>query len=635
MAQIREELQLIDRFSAQFTRYITLAQQSAQSSSMMQASLNNIETSTAATAQNIDRLANEIHDLAGGMGQAQMQGTSLCDTIKKVGAAIGGLQTAKWLVNTSDSLTSTTARIDMMNDGLQTTEELNEMVYQSAQRSRGAYADTAAFVSQLGNLAGDAFDNSAEIVAFAEQINKQMALSGTTTQAAQGAMLQLTQGLSSGALRGEELNSILEQTPMIAQSIANYMGVTTGEMRELASEGKVTAEVVKNAMFAAAEDTVDEFGNTVEGVNSKFEDMPMTWEQIWTQMQNVATKALQPILDGVNWLANNVDTAVQWISDNFDSIIPILAGLGAVAIWAGAMMVKSAILSAASWIATNWPILLVVAAIALIIYMARQMGATWEQIGGVVGGVFMTLYAFVMNNFIIPLQNMFAAFANFFANLFNDPVTAIKVLFFDMGVSILGHIRSIAEGIESLINAIPGVEINITSGIDNMYDKIKAASEQAKSEGEWKEYVKAWDYIDYTDAWNQGVEVGSSIGAALDNFNLNDALGGLLGGDGSGIRMESQSYDEIASDTDEISKNTKDIKKSVAMSEEDIKSLVDVAERRYVNNINLTAQTPVITVNGANTGNTAADRQSLANAIRDILIEQAASSSFKSTARVF
>ena len=142
---------------------------------------------------------------------------------------------------------------------------------------------------------------------FAEQIQKQLAISGASGASAQAALVQLTQGLASGTLRGEELNSVLEQTPMIAQTIAEYMGVTTGEMRELASEGKVTAEVVKNAMLGAAEET-----------NAQFEQMPMTWAQVWTMFQNVAIQALDPVLDAISWLANNIDL-----------VGPIVLGLGA------------------------------------------------------------------------------------------------------------------------------------------------------------------------------------------------------------------------------------------------------------------------------------------------------------------
>ena len=507
----------------------------------------------------------------------------------------------------------------MMNDGLQTTAELNQMIFDSAQRSRGAYQSTADMVAKLGNLAGEAFGSTAEIVAFAEQINKQMTLSGASNTAKDAAMLQLTQAMSSGVLRGEELNSILEQTPTIAKTIAEYMGVTTSEMREMASEGAITAEVVKNAMFAAADET-----------NAKFAEMPMTWGQIWTKFKNIALKAIQPVLNGINWLSNNVESALDWIAQHTDIVAAALSGLAAIAILVGATMVASAASSAAAWAVANLPILLVGAAVAALIYLALQAGATFEEIGGVIGGVFGVLYANTMNTFVIPFQRGFASVANFIANVFNDPVTAIKVLFYDMVLTVLGYLGNLAGAIEGLLNKIPGVKVNLTGSIENMTDSINSARENAIKSGNYTEYVKAWDFLDYETAWNAGSKIGGNIGKAIDNFDLKSFVNGMTGtGTVGGI---GEYLDDISQSSASTAGSAGNIEKSIDATQEDIKSLVDVAERRYVNQINLTAQTPVINVNGQNTGRTAADRQNLANAIRDVLLEQMSSGSSRSTA---
>lgn len=593
MAQIREELILYDKFTNTFTQYIRLGERAA-----------------GVTRQ----ASNETRRFMQNQQQAVGTTSALTGQVQRLVSAYLGFRTVRGLFNLSDSITATTARLDRMNDGLQTTAELNQMIYDSAMRSRGAYTETAAFVAKLGTLAGDAFSSSAEIVAFAEQINKQMALSGTTTQEAQAAMLQLTQGLSSGVLRGEELNSVLEQTPMIAQTIADYMGVTTGEMRELASEGAVTAEVVKNAMFAAAEET-----------NAAFAQMPMTWGQVWTQMQNIAIKALEPVLDGVNWLANHVDDALSWLEEHADGVAAVLSGLGAIALVAGAQMVGSALMSAAAWAAANWPILLVGAAVAALIYAALKAGATFEQVGGVIGGVFGAIYAYAMNNFIVPLQRGFAAIANFIGNVFNNPVAAIIVLFYDMAITVLENIRNMAQGIEDLINKIPGVEVSLTSGINHVLGQMSGERQAVVDSSGWKEYVTPWDFVNYSDAWNQGSEIGSKIGNALENFSLSDAISSFA----------SSAYDSVAGNLNSIAGDVGSIKKSVNMSDEDIKSLVDIAERRYVNNVNLLTQAPVINVSGQNTGDSAADRKALGDAIRDILIEQASAGTVRSTARAY
>ena len=593
MAQIREELILYDRFTNTFTKYLRYGEQAAGVTKEAQRATESYSQSQKAAAASTNTLTNSIRNLIGGYV---------------------GLQGLRAVLNLSDTITSTTARLDMMNDGLQTTAELNNMIWQSAQRARGSYAETAAFVAKLGNLAGDAFDSNQEIIAFAEQINKQIVLSGASATEASAALLQLTQGLSSGALRGEELNSVLEQTPMIAKTIADYMGVTTGEMRELASEGKVTAEVVKNAMFAAADET-----------NAKFESMPMTWAQVWTSAQNIAIQALDPVLNGISWLANNIET-----------VGPIVLSLGAAfavflvaANWTNICTAATTGLANAQKMlgdvmATTWGIpliiiALVIGAIYAVTAAVNHFAGTSVSATGIIAGTFLSLFALLANGAIF-IMNGFSDLGNFIGNVFNNPVAAVKVLFWDMATNILGLISNVAHGIESLVNAIPGVQVSITAGIDSLYNKAKSAAQTAKDESGWVEYFKHQDYIDLTGAFKTGYNWGANLfsGSSAGGYDLSAAY---------------TPYNEISNQLDDISGSVGSIEKSVKMTDEDIKSLVDVAERRYVNNVNLTAQTPVITVNGQNTGHTAADRQNLANAIRDILIEQRASGSTRSTAR--
>lgn len=612
MASIRETLTLEDQFSANLTRYITLGVQAAGVTENMQASLLNIETATAATATAVDRLTDQLLEMNTTSRQATAGADALLGKLKSLVATYAGMQGIKSLVGLSDTMTQTTARLDMMNDGLQTTAELNQMIYESAQRSRGSYRATADMVAKLGNLAGNAFNSSQELVDFAEQLNKQIALSGASTQAADAAMLQLTQAMSSGTLRGEELISILEQTPTIAQSIAEYMGVSVGTMREMASEGAITADVVKNAMFAAAEET-----------NAKFEEMPMTWGQVWTSFQNTALMAAQPVLDVINAAANNLDI-----------LIPIVATAGAAfaifmlaANWTNictaattALTTAQKMLSAA--MATGWAIPLiaivaVVGAIYLLVAVYNKVTGATVSATGIIAGAFFTMAAFIANQTIVPLQRGFAAFVNFIGNVFNDPVTAIKVLFYDMAMTVLGYIRSVVGGIEDLVNAIPGVQLSMTSGIDNLYNQLAANREAAISAGSYKEFVKPMEYFDLGEAFQSGYNWGSN----------------LLNFDGMGTTSatsydEIPTYDQMSDLTDAVS----GIEKSVNMGNEDLKMLIDNAERRYVNNVNLTSQTPVINITGANTGNTAADRKAIADAIQTVLVEQLSSTSARATA---
>lgn len=605
MAQIREELVLVDRFTNALTSYLRDIGRAEQATELANRQASQYSETQRQLGHTTDTLSGKIRNLA---------------------AAFLSVKAVKGLVTLSDTMTQTTARLDMMNDGLQTTAELNQMIYESAQRSRGSYQQTADMVAKLGNLAGDAFNSSSELVAFAEQLNKQITLSGASTAGAEAAMLQLTQAMSSGMLRGEELNSILEQTPTIAQSIAKYMGVSTGEMRELASDGAITAEVVKNALFNAAKET-----------NDKFSEMPLTWAQVATSIQNTATMAFQPLLTAINWTANNLDL-----------LIPIVSTLGAAfaifllaANWVNICTAATTVLGnvqkmVAAVTATSWgiPFIAIAAVVgALYILVAAYNKVTGATVSatGIIAGLFFAMGAQILNMTIVPVQRGFATLVNFIGNVFQDPVTAVEVLFYDMALTVLGYVRSVVSGIEDLINAIPGVQVSLTEGINSIYNSLQANRDAAIASGSYKEFVKPMEYFDIGNSFQYGYNKGAGLASGLSSFFPSSSSSTA-----SASISAVPTYDEVAgAKLDDISKSASSIEKSVAMSEEDLKSLVDVAERRYVNRINLTAQTPVITVNGQNTGNTEADRRSLANTIRDILMEQVASGSTRSTARAY
>ena len=617
MAAIRETLILEDKFTSTMTQCLQVAQRMANMLDDVRASTMNVETAAAATAV-------QMQELAGKMTQTNSRGTSLLGTIRNLAGTFLGMQSVRWLVNTSDQLTSINARLRLMTGSAEAAAAAQEEIYQAAMRSRGAYADMADFVSQLGTVAGNAFTGTDELVAFAEQIQKQMAISGASGASAQAALVQLTQGLASGTLRGEELNSVLEQTPMIAQTIAEYMGVTTGEMRELASEGKVTAEVVKNAMLGAAEET-----------NAQFEQMPMTWAQVWTMLQNVAIQALDPVLDAISWLANNIDL-----------VGPIILGLGAAfgvfllaANWTNICTAATTALTTAqemlgAVMATTWGlpliiIALVIGAIYAVTAAVNHFAGTSVSATGIIAGAVLTVAATIGNTVIGLLNGIIQAVWSIFVTPFLGIIEWVLNVtnggFDSFGgavANLIGNIISwfldLGKVVTKIIDAIFGT--NWTAGLTSLQDSVLkwGKNENAIT---LDRNAPTIDYrFNYGDAWNTGY----NWGANLFSGNGNDAVGAAL----SGVP-----YDELSGQLGDIAGSVGSIEKSVKMSDEDIKSLVDVAERRYVNNVNLTAQTPVITVNGANTGRTAADRQSLANAIRDILIEQTASGSTRSTAR--
>ena len=286
----------------------------------------------------------------------------LMNKIKGLAAAYLGMQTAKGVVGLSDEVVQTRARLEMMNDGLQTTDDLMNMIFQSAESARGNYLDMAAAVAKLGNNAGDAFGSTAEIVKFSELVQKQFTIAGASGTEASNAMIQLTQALGSGVLRGDELNSIFEQAPNLIRTIADYMGVGVGQIRAMASEGKITADIVKSAMFASADE-----------IDAKFNQMPMTWGQVWVSLKNQAIGALDPLLTKISQLANDpsvqsaisgtlnalkrVVTALSWIlsaafavysffANNWGAIAPIVYGIvAAFAAYNAALLVHKGVLA--------------------------------------------------------------------------------------------------------------------------------------------------------------------------------------------------------------------------------------------------------------------------------------------------
>ena len=470
---------------------------------------------------------------------------NLMNAIKGAVAAYATVQTVGKVLDLSDTLTSTTARLNLMNDGLQTTQDLQNMIYLSAERARGSYQATADAVSKLGLMAGDAFGSSEEIVAFMEQVNKQFTIAGTEAAGIDAAMLQLTQAMGSGVLRGEEYNSILEQAPNIIQAIADYMEVPKGQLKDMAADGAITADIVKAAMFAAADET-----------NEKFASMPKTFSQIWTSFQNTALMAFQPVLNRLNEIANSdafqqfVNNAIEGLSfvagialeifdllvsvagavaDNWSWLSPIIYGVAAaLAVYYGwqlavnminaiskgihvAMAVAQMIHAAATGALTAataaeiaaqnglnaalyacpivWIIVLIIALIALFYaavaavnkFAGTSVSATgiicgvFAVAGAFIGNLFVTLINFVIDIFVV-LWNFIAAFANFFANVFNDPVAAIARLFFDLVDTILSLLQSLASAIDTifgsnLAGAVSGWRDSLGGWVDSTFGK--------------------------------------------------------------------------------------------------------------------------------------------------------------------
>lgn len=612
------------------------------------------------TVSNTERYIRDNTDEQGRFNRAIDEGTQgagdLMNMIKGAVAAYASVQTIGKVMDLSDQLTSTTARLNLMNDGLQTTQDLQNMIYLSAERSRGAYQATADAVSKLGLMAGDAFSSSEEIIAFTEQLNKQFTIAGTEAAGIEAAMLQLTQAMGSGVLRGEEYNSILEQAPNIIQAIADYMEVPKGQLKDMAAEGEITAEIVKNAMFAAADET-----------NAKFESMPKTFSQIWTSFQNTALMAFQPVLQRLNDVANSeafqtfINGAIEalsmvagivveifnliasvgtMIADNWSWLSPIIYGVaaallvyygrlmlvrgaelalaavqGVVAVAKGILAAATMLVTGATWAQTTaqyglnaamyacpivWIIILIIALIALFyaaVAAVNKFAGTSVSATGIICGVFMVAAAFIGNlfvaliNFVIDifvvLWNFIAAFANFFGNVFNDPVGAIARLFFDLVDTVLSLLQSLASAIDTifgsnLAGAVQGWRDSLGGWVDSTFGQGEEIMAKLNAED------LHLDRFEYSSAWDAGYSFGEGIDESIANFDPSSLFDTNVPGAGDYADLSNYGSDlgglgGIGSGVDDIAGNTGAIADSMDITEEDLKYLRDIAEQEAVN----------------------------------------------------
>ena len=674
MGQIREELVLTDGFSASFSQFLSLGTSAIAKMEHLDGSIQSVgrtmQTSIAQEAaktrrsidgvtKSVDRMSdalqyisvqglNEINQTIKQIGINQRRHTEetkrtnlaaggLLRTVRQITVATGAISLAKKFFDVADQQTQITARLNLMNDGMQTTAELQDMIYASAQRTRSEYTTTAKVVASLGQRAGQAFSSSAEVVQFAENLNKQFKIAGASQQEISSASLQLTQALGSGVLRGEELNAIFEAAPNIIQTIATYLGEDIGAIRKLASEGKITAEIVKNAMLKAT-DEIDE----------QFRQMPMTLAEAFTMGKNAIQKSLQDSFSGWSDFLNSdegqqammrminlfsvlaqigvgamsvIGKSALWVADNLDFIIPILAAVGVAlmilhgqAILAGMANVGSALASAGAWMVAHWPILLLVAVLAAALIAAQQFGFGMQEIGAMVGSALGFIYAIGYNVFA-SLWNLIATFAEFFANVWNDPLGAVVRLFTNVFDSILGIVETVASAIDALLGtnmagAVSGFRGKMSGWVDDTF-------------GESAVEIKRMSNLDVGATASDWGAIGGNLGSKLDNMDLSlESLAGSLGGM-SGFDASSIPTVGNLGDIGKVGKVGK-IEDDVKLSDEDIKIYRDLAERRYMNKIELETMAPQISVSIPESAAKNLTAQDVADKLKAILIEQAA-----------
>lgn len=663
MATIRSQMSLNDGMSGVLRKITSALDLTRASFEQVQRASGNavnvtaIETARASLAEasrDVDEMADAYHRAAQQEEQLNRgirSGTSAADgmlnKVKGLVATLGAAVGVNKLIDLSDQVTSTRARLSLIADDTQATgavdaltakvtmdntgamsamdsvmaqtaqvqnvgatvtvddggsvEALEAKIMASAQRSRAAYLDTANAIASMGANAGNAFSGNDELIAFMEQVNKQFVIGGASAQGQSAAMLQLTQAMAAGALRGEELNSILENAPGIARAIESYMGIAEGSIKQYAEEGKITAEVVKNALFDAAEET-----------NAKFESMPMTWGQIWTNMQNRALAIMDPILAKLNAIANSeqfstvVDGALSALAaigtlgtgvldiitgvgsgivDNWSVLEPIIWGLvaafvaynavglitnavnGAMALSAGvkaaAEMMSTGVTFAATvaWHGLNaamlaspvtWIVIAVIALVAGLValcnWIAKTTGVAQTGFGVITGGINVVMQFFVnlgltVANIALGIWNALGACCSNIGIAFHNVIANVQGWFFGL----LSTALTVVEGICAALNKLPFVEFDY-SGITAKANEYAAKSAEA--------YDNVEDYKDVGAAFSEGFGTFDAFadGWASDAFQAGaswgDGVADKVSGMFDGLTFDPSSLGDVPGGTD-------------------------------------------------------------------------------------
>ena len=572
------------------------------------AALNNIEDSIRNDEEAQRRFNQRIRD-----GDTAAGG--LWDKLKGIAMTVGGLAALQKLIGLSDELSSTKARLNLLVDDGGSVDALEKKIMASAQRSRSAYFDTASAVAKLGLNAGNAFGGDMDqVIAFMEQVNKQFVIGGATAQEQSNAMVQLTQAMAAGALRGEELNSILDGAPGIARAIEKYMGIAEGSIKTVAEKGEVTAQVVKNALFAMADET-----------NEKFESMPKTWAQIWTEMQNKALSVFSPILTKLSEIGNSdqfntaldglmnalavvaslaatifdgLVTGISWVAQNWDILAPIILGVAAalgiykgyvlatsaaelisngikalsvVAAYAKAAATRTEVAATVKATATQygfntallacpvtWIILAIIAVIALlysVVAVINHVKGTTISATGIICGVFMTALAFIGNLFV----SLYNAVVQVFVSIYNLVAAVANFI----GNVFNDPIGAVARLFRDLADIVLGILQTLASAIDNVFGTHLANGVQG-----WRDSLGG--LVDRK--FGKGTEVMAKVsgddlklgrfeyGKAYSlGYNFGKNLGGKVSGlfDGtSGVINDPLGAYDTGSTLDNISSNT-------------------------------------------------------------------------------
>lgn len=572
------------------------------------------------TIEQMERNSRDAENAQRGYNRAVQAGNSSLDgmlsKVKGVVATLAAASGVRNLIGTSDQMAGATARLSLIVDDQNSVESLQQKIFASAQASRRAYLDVMDTVGKLGLTAGDAFTGNDEMIRFAQLMNQNFIIAGASATEQSSAMYQLTQAMAAGKLQGDEYRSIIENAPLLANSIEDYMRNVqgaTGSMKDWAAEGLLTSDVIKAALFSSADE-----------IEARFAQMPRTWSQNWTMMKNNALIALQPLYNYIGQLANDprVLTAINeitgaisgivqiaipvidlivsglvWTGENLEWIIPLLLGVAAAYVLIhGAAATTTATeaqvgLNAALYACPIVRILLIIIAVIAAIYgvvaaINHLTGSTLSATG-IIAGAFMVAFAFIGNILIaaynlvvdvfVLIYNLVAEVANFIGNVFVDPIGAVCRLFFGLADTVLGILQALASAIDAifgsnLAGAVQGWRDSLGGWVDDTFGQGEQVMAKLNADD-----LKL-DRFEYGAAWDLGYNAGAGLEASIGDMFSFDPSSLTTGFDPNSVDMSG--YQPAL---DGINDNTGSTAASLKNMSEDVAYMRDIAEREAIN----------------------------------------------------
>ena len=607
MAVIREELQLSDQFSQTFRMFDAAANSSINVAETFQKALNefsqgfldglveSLEESRSelygmadATEQATDaqrRLVNaasgtqhEINNASqaqdnytNSVERSEKAAGNLMGTISKIAGAIGVVKLTESFIETSDEMSQITAKLNLINDGTRSTLDLQEAIYESAQRARGSYMDTANLVARLGMNAGEAFKSNSEMLQFAENLNKSFKIAGASAQEQASVILQMSQALAGGVLRGQEFNAVMSGAPNVMRNIADYMDVSVGKLRDMAAEGEITAETVKNALLAAT-----------DSINAQFDQIPITFGDVMTSAKNKLIDGMGEVFN--EWAEKLGEADVQGAIDKVVDALLKLMQVG------GEALVKIAEL--VGDIADNWEAIepiVITAGIAILGYKATNIAAAAE-----------VKAAWAEANAEISAANgLGSGFAGIYGTgALLQAYNNIK----NAGETAVGAQEYMQQQLERKEAEAHADELK-AQALRDLNESIRVAQMS-----DWYAETYGKTYPDLSEAFNRNVSFNQKAQWYVDYYTKEPEF--KYAENRAAWENKANWYEEyyggkdLIEEIDETLKSGVDtrVRNEVKLSDEDLKIFRDIAENRYIANVSLETLAPSVSVNVENNG---------------------------------